>query len=895
MLDLHLMHLFISQLALHIHRTRLIRMTSRLKVGEKYENFESLQDDIDLFEKESFINLRKSDSLLLKTEKSRNKCLNYKDNLEYKRIAYICKHGGIYKPNKTTCERPNQSTNKKSCPFKVRFQASKDGQTLECVKIVTEHNHEISEEAFKYDYSQRKLESVDTADIAELLKLAPNRKLVKKHYEEKTGKCLVMKDIHNIASRSQNIGRTSEKDVIDFDNWVKENYPALELEYVVDDEKTLKGLFVQDPQMKSSFEKYPEVVCFDATYKTNDIDMPFYAILAIDGNGASQIVCGFLVSDEGEDSIRQMIKIFKKRNSKWNEIKVFITDKDMTERVVIKQEIPQASLQLCLFHVMRSFRREVTIEKMEISKVERDASKKLIVNITYARNERDYNKQFEKLCQEMPPGVLDYYMKNWHPIKNEWVEGLKHQFFNLCESTNNRIESFFSNLKKHLGDFNSLKKFIDGFISAVGTMRGERRFKIVKQTTKVPVLPFTTEVEAEYNTLLTPFAFAYVQKQLKLSRQVKVNNGSTVLTSSGEINVSETNCKCNSFQSMGLPCRHYLAMRLYNRQNLFCPEIVNRRWLLDYFQSNFKHPVTPSRPCVVTPYRAPKRILSHKGKYKKSMILFQQIAGHMSKLGTAEFEIRLEKFKTIFEDMKNRADISENSSTIEVHGDPTAGNEQRSSVDDINEVDKNEDHPAIGTSNEHLNTIGDTEENIAAISQNPEPTNNLIGVKFPTVTKKRGRPKGAITNAIGLPCSKKTKRIIKTSKRAMPFSNISALEKEKIILGYFVDKNSVEKAMTGTILKEEEIECIPHSLPSAVKDPSVDIDIIKRYFDADGWMALEAAYKTRQDLPYYCSPCGEEVEEMRVICDSCLECYHLHCVNLRMLPKSKYWYCRKCK
>ena len=84
-------------------------MASRLSVGKKYDNFESLKEDLNLFEKETFVNLRNHDSHLLATLKSKNKFLNYKDELLYKDVTYICKHGGLYKSHRViTGERPKQ-------------------------------------------------------------------------------------------------------------------------------------------------------------------------------------------------------------------------------------------------------------------------------------------------------------------------------------------------------------------------------------------------------------------------------------------------------------------------------------------------------------------------------------------------------------------------------------------------------------------------------------------------------------------------------------------------------------------------------------------------------------------------------------------------------------------
>eukprot|EP00794_Sanderia_malayensis_P004947 gene4947-5595_t len=44
-----------------------------------------------------------------------------------------------------------------------------------------------------------------------------------------------------------------------------------------------------------------------------------------------------------------------------------MSDKYFTEREVLKNEFPSAELQICLFHVLRSIRREVTTDKMCIT------------------------------------------------------------------------------------------------------------------------------------------------------------------------------------------------------------------------------------------------------------------------------------------------------------------------------------------------------------------------------------------------------------------------------------------------------------------------------------------------------------------------------------------------
>ena len=118
--------------------------------------------------------------------------------------------------------------------------------------------------------------------------------------------------------------------------------------------------------------------------------MPLYLMLVIDSNGGSEIVTAFVVGNEEETSIPTMISIFKEQNPSWKETKVALTDKDMVERRVLKSEMPQIFLLHCLFHVLRTFKREITTEKMEITSAQRTTVLKVLQRITYSPSEEEY-------------------------------------------------------------------------------------------------------------------------------------------------------------------------------------------------------------------------------------------------------------------------------------------------------------------------------------------------------------------------------------------------------------------------------------------------------------------------------------------------------------------------
>ena len=48
-----------------------------------------------------------------------------------------------------------------------------------------------------------------------------------------------------------------------------------------------------------------------------------------------------------------------------------MANKDMTERNVLAEKLPSAQLLICLFHVLRTFRCEITCEKMGITRAQK--------------------------------------------------------------------------------------------------------------------------------------------------------------------------------------------------------------------------------------------------------------------------------------------------------------------------------------------------------------------------------------------------------------------------------------------------------------------------------------------------------------------------------------------
>ena len=274
--------------------------------------------------------------------------------------------------------------------------------------------------------------------------------------------------------------------------------------------------------MKNKFISFPELLLVDATYKLNNLRMPVFVQLIVDGNGESEIVSIYVAVIEEAETISALVRIFQNHNPSWVKTKTILTDKDLVERKVYGDLFPGASLQLCLFHVLRSMKREIHCEKMGISLGQKNACLEIIQNIAYSFSDNEYERHLELLRGANVKPVTDFYMKCWHPIKEEWVLGLK-QSCHYGNQTTNRLESINQKIKQVVVKFSNLKTFFDDLSILISCLRQERDYRLSNLFMKHPVVPFTPDsAEARFMDLLTPYAFQIVLKQIEVSQKIYI-------------------------------------------------------------------------------------------------------------------------------------------------------------------------------------------------------------------------------------------------------------------------------------------------------------------------------------------------------------------------------------
>ena len=168
---------------------------------------------------------------------------------------------------------------------------------------------------------------------------------------------------------------------------------------------------------------------------------------------------------------------------------------------------------------------------------------------------------------------------------------------------------------------------------------------------------------------------------------------------------------------------------------------------------------------------------------------------------------------------------------------------------------------------------------------------DLTTATFVSRCRKRGRPRGACTTAIGLPKAKKQRMGKKT-----PFHMLDVRSKQHMLLSWITDEQTIYNVVHKRCQLSEAQVPNASEMPSQWKDQQVDINVLRRFFDGDGWAAIEKVYQESLVEPWKCSKCVELLSDRESIgCDACLEWNHLDCVTLKKVPRSKYWFCPKCK
>ena len=746
-----------------------------------------------------------------------------------------------------------------------------------------------------------------------------------------------MRDLTNIQSKLKKDG-CSGNNIEDVVTKLRED-PLVAVEVFTDEEYNLMGIFYQDKVMKKIYTVFPEMLFVDATHKVNELLMPLYIFLVCDGNGLSEIVAACLVASEQRVVIEKMVNVFKEHNSAYGSTRVIMTDKDLNERDVLSETFPNATLQLCLFHVLRTFGREVTVEAMSIRSAERSVALDILQKITYSSSAQAYEANRKLLNDTDFTKVSEYFEANWHPIRHEWVACFTNNF-NFNTRTNNRLESINQKIKSVCSAFSDLDTFCKEFQTVVDCLRIEQDNKALECISKVSVFSIGASPEAQYSRLLTPYAAKIVHEQLE--------NRTTVKMVDGKVTTAETSldrCSYKFHETMKLPCKHIFAFCESSHQPLFEQRLAHNRWKLDNYKSSHEVFNVGAESCIenndasvivsTNKIHQPQPKTQHQ-KYNAAQLLALRVAKVISEAGSKEFDNKMSILKKVLQCWENEKSVcvigkeaaanDEFIEELECEDNTDGPSEEITSHENKSDISLDNESGAAGDDEDDLNnltlearqiseslfsvqeivvdetgnideeTIDDDDYNeavrlVVQKEENQENNSVLSLIKLPPKMWKRGQPKGLANTVIGLP-RKKAKRV------PVAFEKLLPQQREKKILSWFVGMDTAEAAIKGKVITEDTVETIPENVNNACIDECVCMQSVKRFLTDDAWRTVEAIMMIKQErCSYFCKICELEIDDDQdesISCNSCLGWMHFKCTGLKSSPKKKYWFCQAC-
>ena len=270
---------------------------------------------------------------------------------------------------------------KRDCPAVIRIGVDDSGENLVVRTVLSDHNHEIIPAAFQHSRQQRRLDTEARQEAAHLLQLDANTYKVCEYPAEKTGKVVTSDDVQNIRTATRERNKTGNP--VDKVLQLLRDIPGADVGIGHDNEGNIAWLSFQSQEMKRNFELFGDVLIFDATYKLNNRSMPLYLPLVVDSDGNSRIVAMILSANEEATTVSNFLEKFAASNN-CSQVKCLLVDKDLSTIACLKATFTAATVNLCLFHVLKTFRREVTETRLGITVAQKTTILEILQRLAYA-------------------------------------------------------------------------------------------------------------------------------------------------------------------------------------------------------------------------------------------------------------------------------------------------------------------------------------------------------------------------------------------------------------------------------------------------------------------------------------------------------------------------------
>jgi hypothetical protein len=538
---------------------------------------------------------------------------NYKNNSPTS-FTISCDRSGRGRASKSIGIRKVASA-KTQCPWKAYASATTKSSGKWAIRLkegYDTHNHPATMQASVHAV-HRRLTEEEKKDIEAMSRnIALRPREIRRTLETKNpGLVIEDRDIHNYRAllRKQELGGYTPTQALV--KLFEEENIMHRVRYEDDDpSQPVRALFWLYEECIEMWKRFPWALQMDNTYKTNRFSMPLFTFTAWTHLN-SVVSIGFrLVDNEREDGFTWLVM---QMESIRNELSipppaVVITDKEAALKNALKDKIPTAHQQICIFHInqnvilntKKKYKKipaageatpvndeDEAVEAQPLSPTDEDLRflnkhhseeklQEILDNpattkqyfyllwrvMVFTKSEREFNMAWRKI-QEVFSGqksLLGYLKKTYLPVKEQWAaHEICHQF-NMGMRTSSPTEASHQDLKSHLGNGRSTVFQIH----QAALQMCQRRTQLFHERTakmhaRVRALYASATWLGNLNTKLSHKAIDLMNTE-KLYADKAMGPG-------GE-EIGACNWRTCTFEAQyGLPCRHKILGKLLAKKN----------------------------------------------------------------------------------------------------------------------------------------------------------------------------------------------------------------------------------------------------------------------------------------------------------------------------------------
>ncbi|XP_057251728.1 protein FAR1-RELATED SEQUENCE 5-like [Beta vulgaris subsp. vulgaris] len=379
---------------------------------------------------------------------------------------------------------------------------------------------------------------------------------------------ITKKDMHNVVLKYKRLKlKDGEAEaMLDYFTKMTEDNQNFFHMHRLDTDGSLKDILWIDARSRASWEEFGDVVCFDATYLTNEYELPF-------ANFVGKSPIGIL------------------------------TDQAAAMRKALSIEMPEARHRWCLWHITYKFAKKLGA-KNNFPNIKKALLNAIYNSLTEAEFEESWTAAIGKFkLQE------DTWLSGLYEEREMWVPAYMKHLFWAGMKTTQRVESINSFFDGYLDKHTRLYQFGPAYMKAMESRANDEQQADANSHMYLRTLATGFAVEKTFQLLYTDAKFKEVQKQCTkclyvngVSRRAisedvvehtledriwmhcdetkkeKLTSKTRCYQVMVDMKTLYASCVCKMFECEGIVCRHVIKALDMEHIRIISDMFVLRRW-----------------------------------------------------------------------------------------------------------------------------------------------------------------------------------------------------------------------------------------------------------------------------------------------------------------------------